>query len=176
MRLEKVFLSSARHDDDPAISIPLLLQTAIAHDIPIRIAIASDGSQGYCTEEDRPEIIQIRRKESENAYGKDGLGLDAKVDLRWFHFKDTRLADSEGRFLRNSVSEGSLSETTMVGAGGYTGLEDAMVKELRDFNPKVVIMPTPTDLAYRSPNCGKRDFNLDFPRSGRNLARNWQEA
>ena len=136
-------LIAAAHDDDPGISVPLLIQVARSLDIQVHLVIATDGSQGYCSLADKDDIVQIRREETNRAY--ELLQLDPDSDISWLGFPDTRLSAYQGRFTPETLKQEAVSQRVAL-SGGFTGLENALVDVVREVSPKMVVMPTPTDL------------------------------
>jgi LmbE family N-acetylglucosaminyl deacetylase len=55
------FVFVSPHDDDVALGGALLIQLMKHENVPVHILIVTDGSMGYCNEEERNTIVEIRR-------------------------------------------------------------------------------------------------------------------
>ena len=128
-----LFLSA--HDDDIVCGAGLLLAAALAEGIESHAVITSDGRMGYCSDEQRLTIANVRRKETEDSFRIMGLPLDR---LHFLGFPDGNLGSYVGR---REAKEGDAGAVA-----GYTGLENSYVRALRQIRPTRVIMPTSADL------------------------------
>lgn len=75
------------HDDDGVIGSGLLLYELYNLGIDVYVAIMSDGSKGYCDEEQKDNIISKRKKEARESYGILGVSP--------YHIKRFELPDSD---------------------------------------------------------------------------------
>lgn len=126
------WLFVAPHDDDIVLGAGLLLQIAVEQKIPVRMLITTDGSMGYCTEEQRATISQVRTAETDEMFGK--LGID---DVRWLDFPDCDLARHTGRRVAQKGDRGAIA--------GFSGLQNAYTSEIRDFRPTRLFVPSGND-------------------------------
>ena len=132
---EQRFLFVSPHDDDVAIGGSLMIQAALRDNVPVHVAIVTDGSQGYCTKEEKTTISEIRRKETFAAYKL--LGVPAE-NIHWMGFPDCQLS----RYIGRREATGSDAAQSH----GYTGLQNAFTELLRAVRPNQVFMPTVADL------------------------------
>ena len=88
------FLFVCPHDDDAVVGAGLLIQLAIREKVPLHILIITDGSMGYCNEEEKGNISEIRKKETFECY--QSLGVN-KEDIIWVGFPDCNLNSYRGR-------------------------------------------------------------------------------
>ncbi len=126
------WLFVAPHDDDIILGAGLLLQTAVEKKIPVRMLITTDGSMGYCTEEQRATISKVRTDETDEMFGNLGIS-----DVRWLNFPDCDLARWTGRRVAQPGDRGVKA--------GFTGLQNAYTAELRDFCPTRLFVPSGND-------------------------------
>jgi LmbE family N-acetylglucosaminyl deacetylase len=129
------FLFISPHDDDAVLGAGLLIQLAKREKVPVHILIVTDGSMGYCTNQDKDTITQIRQNESYQCY--KSLGVQKK-NITWLGFPDSGLTKYRGR----SPAE---SEDSFV-IGGFTGLQNTFTYYLRKINPTQCFLPTCNDL------------------------------
>ncbi len=116
------------HDDDLVLGCGLLVQAAHAEGIDVHVAVASNGSMGYCDVEDRDQIQDIRRKEMNISSADIGIAED---HIHWFGLQDGALPMAQG--------------TTPQADGSVSGLAWECTKLMRQLKPVVVLSPTPTD-------------------------------
>jgi LmbE family N-acetylglucosaminyl deacetylase len=121
------------HDDDLNIGAGLMAMALNKENIPLTIAITTDGSMGYCTEEQRENIKSIRRKEMEISIKCLGL---SNVKIIWCDYPDCDLPNHKGRRQDNT------QPTTIA---GHTGLQNTYTSILRDINPTRVFVCTGED-------------------------------
>jgi len=129
------FLCISPHDDDVAIGGGLLIQIALREKVPVQILIVTDGSMGYCSEDEKLKISEIRRKETFACYQQ--LGVE-KENIIWLGFGDCRLTSYQGRRAASREDEPAIA--------GFTGLQNAFVHWLRKIRPTQCFLPTSNDL------------------------------
>lgn len=128
---EKI-LYIAPHDDDIVLGAGLLLQLCEQENVPQSMWITSDGSMGYCKEEQKENIAEIRRQETIDSF-KD-LGIS---DVNWFNFPDTNLMNHSGRRV---AKDGDPFVKC-----GHTGLQNAYTWLIRKERPTRVFLATGSD-------------------------------
>ncbi|QEN03774.1 GlcNAc-PI de-N-acetylase [Thiospirochaeta perfilievii] len=121
------------HDDDVIIGGALLIQKAIEDGVKVSVLITTDGSMGYCSEEDRDNIIEIRRNET--LKGLEILGVN---NAKWLNFPDCNTSNFIGR--RVAIS----GDPCVI--DGCTGIENAFTYNLRKIRPTRVFVPAGSDL------------------------------
>lgn len=129
------FLIISPHDDDTVLGMGLLIQLAKRENVPVYILIVTDGSMGYCSNDEKDNIAGIRRNESFECY--QSLGVP-KQNIIWLGFADCRLNDYRGRKSAEQKSPGQLC--------GYTGLQNSFTYHLRKIKPTQCFLPTSNDL------------------------------
>ncbi|MBN2583560.1 MAG: PIG-L family deacetylase [Planctomycetes bacterium] len=132
---EERFLFVSPHDDDVAIGGALMIQAAVADGVPVHVAVVTDGSQGYCTMEEKDSISDIRRRETFAAYTLLGV---PKENIHWLGFPDCQLSRYSGRRLA--------TQDDAVQSHGYTGMQHTFTELLRKVRPNQVFLPTVADL------------------------------
>ena len=131
---QQTWLFVSPHDDDLFIGAGLFMQAAIREGAAVHALIVTDGCMGYCRAEDQDQIIQIRRKETYNAFAVLGI---PESRVRHINYPDGGLVPFIGR-RRARSGEDSIA--------GYTGLQNALTYHLRQVRPSRVYVPTHTDL------------------------------
>lgn len=116
------------HDDDLVIGSGLLVQAAHAEGIEVHVAVATDGSMGYCDYEDKDRITDIRREEQYLSCADLGIPRER---VHWCGLQDGALPMHQG--------------TTPQRDGSVSGLAWEVTRLLRQLKPVVVLAPTPTD-------------------------------
>lgn len=129
------FLFVSPHDDDAAIGGGLLMQLARREDVPVYLIIVTDGRIGYCSNEQKDTISQIRQKETYKCYEKFGIDRDKII---WLGYPDCNLNQHTGR---HPVGDKDASP-----AGGYAGLQNTFTHYLRKIRPTQCFLPTSNDL------------------------------
>ena len=129
------FLIVSPHDDDAVLGAGLLIQLAKRENVPVQILIVTDGSMGYCSDEEKDTIAQIRYDESLECY--QGLGVP-KENILWLGFPDCRLNEYRGRIPAETDNPLAIS--------GFTGLQNNFTYYLREINPTQCFLPTSNDL------------------------------
>jgi LmbE family N-acetylglucosaminyl deacetylase len=132
---QECFLFVGAHDDDIIMSGALAILSALAEGVPVHVAIATDGSMGYCDLAIMEQISQIRRVETYASYQM--LGLSTK-QIHWLGFPDCRLSLYQGR--RHAMGDERPQSF------GHTGLQHAFTELLRSVRPTRLFMPTAADL------------------------------
>lgn len=122
------------HDDDAAIAGGLLLKAATEAGARVSVRVATDGRMGYTREEDRADIVEIRRRETIESY--ETLGVS---DVVWLSYPDSDLALHTGR--RRADVAGRLPDVRF----GYSGLQNSITAEMRAIRPHRVIVLAETD-------------------------------
>ena len=129
------FLFLSPHDDDVVIGGGLMILSAVAEKVPVHVAIVTDGAMGYCSLEEKDSISAIRRRETYASY--KSLGVE-RENIHWLGFPDCQLARFQGR---RPASPGEPAQSD-----GFTGLQHAFTKLLRQIRPTQVFLPTSADL------------------------------
>jgi LmbE family N-acetylglucosaminyl deacetylase len=132
---EECFLFVSPHDDDAVIGAGLLIQAALREKVPVHVAIVTDGSQGYCSLDERETISDIRRKETYAAYRALGI---KKSNIHWLGYPDCQLTGYMGRR--------PVRDDDSVSSHGYTGLQNSFTELLRQIRARQVFLPTYADL------------------------------
>jgi LmbE family N-acetylglucosaminyl deacetylase len=129
------FLMISPHDDDAVLGAGLLIQLAKRENVPVHILIATDGRMGYCSEDEKDSISEIRREESYECY--QSLGIPKK-NITWLGFPDCQLNSYRGRGLAESKDPLAIK--------GYKGLQNSFTYHLRKIKPTQCFLPTWNDL------------------------------
>lgn len=129
------FLFISPHDDDVILGAGLFIQLAQRENIPVHIIIVTDGSMGYCSDEQKNTISDVRRKETYEGFAT--LGVPSE-NIIWMNFPDCCLSYFRGR----RPAKGD--ELTQI--EGFAGLQNSFTHYLRKIAPTQCFMPTSTDL------------------------------
>ncbi len=129
------FLFISPHDDDVVLGSGLFINLMREENIPIYILIVTDGSMGYCSNEEKDTISSIRQKETLDCYKSLGV---PEENIIWLKFPDCRLNFYRGRFASDTNEESSVA--------GYGGLENSFTYWLRKIRPTQCFLPTSSDL------------------------------
>jgi LmbE family N-acetylglucosaminyl deacetylase len=129
------FLFVSPHDDDAAIGAGLFIQRVQDEGVPVDVLIVTDGRMGYCSDEERATISDIRRAETFAAYQKLGV---PQSNIAWMGFPDCQLTACQGRRLAGPDEAGAVA--------GYGGLQNALTHHLRRVRPTQCFVPTSADL------------------------------
>ncbi len=129
------FLMISPHDDDAVLGAGLLIQLAKRENVPVHILIVTDGRMGYCSEDEKDSIAEIRREESYECY--QSLGIPKK-NIIWLGFPDCQLNAYRGR--------GPAKSKEPLAISGYTGLQNSFTYHLRKIKPTQCFLPTWNDL------------------------------
>jgi LmbE family N-acetylglucosaminyl deacetylase len=129
------FLMVSPHDDDAVLGAGLLMQLAKRENVPVYVLIVTDGSMGYCSEQEKDAIAEIRRRESFECY--QSLGIPKK-NIVWLGFPDCQLSNHRGR--RPAAGDDP------VAISGFTGMQNAFTYHLRKIKPTQCFLPTWNDL------------------------------
>jgi LmbE family N-acetylglucosaminyl deacetylase len=133
---KEVWLFIAPHDDDIVCGAGLTFLAAIQNKIEVYSAVISNGRMGYCTLEQRPTIVQVRREETQASFAYLGLPPE---NLYLFNYDDGSLTQNMGRrFARDSEDSNSIA--------GATGLQNTLTWLLRKVRPTRVFIPNRLDL------------------------------
>ena len=124
------WLFVAPHDDDIVIGCGLTAWCASQVGAEVFAAVTTDGKMGYCSEEQRATIGEIRKTETTAAFRILGI---PEANLTWLDYPDCSLPLYRGR---------------RFGTDGVTtiGLQDAYTRLLRHCRPNRVFIPSITDL------------------------------
>lgn len=133
---EECFLFVSPHDDDVVLGGGLMIQSALREDVPVHVAVVTDGSMGYCSRAEEDTISEVREKETYAAYRRLGVKKD---NIHWLGFPDCQLHGYQGR-RKAREGEDALS------VEGYTGIQNAFTALLRKVRPNQVFLPTSSDL------------------------------
>ncbi len=129
------FLLVSPHDDDAVLGCGLLIQLAKREKVPVHILIVTDGRMGYCSDEEKDTITQIRRGESLECYRS--LGVPEK-NITWLDYPDCRLNSFRGRTPTDSNDPPAVA--------GFVGLQNSFTHSLRRIRPTQCFVPTGNDL------------------------------
>lgn len=123
------------HDDDVVLGAGIFIQLAHRENVPVYVMIVTDGSMGYCSQEQRNNISEIRREETYRCYTSLGVPRD---NIIWLAFPDCRLNYYRGRRLSNSNDRTKIE--------GFLGLQNSFTYWLRKIAPSQCFLPTSNDL------------------------------
>ena len=112
-----------------------MILSALAENVPVHVAIVTDGAMGYCTKREKDSISEIRKAETYEAF--KALGVKPS-NVHWLGFPDCQLQQNCGR--RPARPEDPVQ------SHGFTGLQHSFVELLRAVRPNQVFLPTSTDL------------------------------
>ncbi|MBN2619140.1 MAG: PIG-L family deacetylase [Spirochaetales bacterium] len=121
------------HDDDVIIGGGLMIQKALEEGVKVSVLITTDGSMGYCLEEQRDFISDIRREET--IKGLNILGVES---AKWLNFPDCNTSNFIGR--RPAVS----GDPCVI--DNCTGIENAYTYQIRKLKPTRIFVPAGSDL------------------------------
>lgn len=121
------------HDDDIAVAGALIVEAAVEAGVALTCRIATDGRMGYTAEEQRENIVAIRKKETIESFRI--LGVD---DVSWYDYPDADLYRHAGR---RRVTHGSFPDVRE----GHTGLQNSLTWELRALRPDRVFVLSGND-------------------------------
>jgi LmbE family N-acetylglucosaminyl deacetylase len=129
------WLFASAHDDDVVIGAGLTLLAGLANGVASYAVSFSDGQMGYCSAEQRRDIVRIRREETDRSY--EYLGLP-KENLFRFTYDDSNIMQSMGRRFAESGERNELC--------GGTGLQNSLTWTLRKVRPTRIFLPNHRDL------------------------------
>lgn len=129
------FMFISPHDDDVILGGGLLIQLAQRENIPVHVIVVTDGAMGYCTDEQKDNISEIRRKETYEAFR--ALGIPDE-NIIWLGYPDCRLNYCCGRKAADKDDEMAIE--------GYVGLQNSFTKYIRQIAPTQCFLPTSSDL------------------------------
>ncbi|WP_432798312.1 PIG-L deacetylase family protein [Poriferisphaera sp. WC338] len=132
---KETFLFVTPHDDDAILGGGLMLDMAIANNIPVYIMCVTDGSMGYCSPEEKDNIVEVRAKETYDCY--EAMGVPHE-NIIWMGFPDGQLSAFLGR---RAAKQGDPSIIE-----NFTGLTNTFTYNLRKIQPTRVFVPTSADL------------------------------
>jgi len=124
----------AAHDDDIVVGAGLLVQLAALVDIESHAVITTDGRLGYCLEEHRETMVEIRHEETKQSFAILGLPADR---IHALNFPDCDLANWRGRRQATPGDKAAVE--------GFTGTQNAYTSILRKLRPTRLFMPTIAD-------------------------------
>ena len=134
---EERWLFLSPHDDDIICGCGLTFIAALHCGIKTFAGVVTNGKMGYCTNEERETIADVRRDECVNSFTTLGL---PKENLYFLGHDDGSLNLQAGRrFATGAVGEGPAI------AGG-AGVTNSLVWLLRQTRPNRLFVPTITDL------------------------------
>ncbi|MFI4910677.1 MAG: PIG-L deacetylase family protein [Sedimentisphaeraceae bacterium JB056] len=129
------FLFVSPHDDDAILGGGLTMQLALKEGIEVYLLIVTDGSMGYCSEEEKNTITDIRHKETYACY--EALGIP-RENIIWLGYPDCRINLYRGR-REASQNDPAIFE-------GFTGMQNSFTAALREIAPSRCFVPTIADL------------------------------
>ena len=112
----------------------MFIQLAVRENIPVHVWVVTDGSMGYCSNEEKGNIAQIRKLEAIDSYTSLGVPREHIIFL---NFPDCQLENYKGR--HPSANDSHSIE-------GFTGLQNAFTYYLRKIRPTQCFVPTISDL------------------------------
>lgn len=130
---DEKWLFVSPHDDDIIIGGGILLQKALEEKVTISILITTDGSMGYCNENDMNDIVDIRHKETLESFSIFGI-----EDVVWLNFPDSQLGLYAGKRKANDNDPCNIK--------GFTGLQNAYTYYFRLLKPTRIFLPSGADL------------------------------
>ena len=130
----ETWLFVSPHDDDVCMGAGLWLQAAAQAGVNAQVLIVTDGRMGYCSLDQREQIIQIRQNEALTSY--EILGI-ARSHVSFLAYPDGHLHAHQGR---------RKADDNELGIIGYTGLQNSFTYHLREIRPQRVLLPAPSDL------------------------------
>ena len=132
---EERWLFASAHDDDIVIGAGLTLLAGLASGVMSYAAYFSNGQMGYCSAEQRPDIVRIRQEETDRSFAYLGL---PKENLFRFEFDDANLPQAMGR---RFAEPGNRTELC-----GASGMQNSMTWTLRQVRPTRLFLPNRRDL------------------------------
>ena len=132
---KECFLMISPHDDDVVLGAGLLMQLAKRENVPVYILIVTDGSMGYCSNEEKDTISEVRMKETFDCY--ESLGIP-RENVIWLGFPDCRLNYHRGRMHADADCPMAIE--------GFSGLQNSFTHYLRKIAPTQCFIPTNQDL------------------------------
>jgi LmbE family N-acetylglucosaminyl deacetylase len=135
MKDKERFLFISPHDDDVVLGAGLFIQLVQKENVPVYILIVTDGAMGYCNNEQKDKISEIRRKETYQCYKNLNVPQE---NIIWLGFPDCRLNYYRGRRTAEANEPMAIS--------GYTGLQNSFTHWIRKIAPTQCFLPTSTDL------------------------------
>ena len=132
---EERWLFVSAHDDDIVAGAGLTLLAGLANGITSFAAYFANGKMGYCSPEQRPDIVRIRQEEADCSFAHVGL---PKENLLRFGYDDANILQEMGR--RFAVP-GDRNERY-----GAVGLQNDLTWMLRKVKPTRIFLPNHRDL------------------------------
>lgn len=132
---KECFVFVSPHDDDIVLGAGLFIPLAIRAGVPVHVWIVTDGSMGYCSDEEKKNISEIRKQETFDCYTSLGV---PKENILWLGFPDCDLNSYRERRKAKDNDKAAIE--------GYTGLENAFTYYLRNVKPTQCFVPTLRDL------------------------------
>jgi LmbE family N-acetylglucosaminyl deacetylase len=129
----ETWLFVSPHDDDIVLGGGLFFQAALAAGVQVHAAVVTDGRMGYCREEQRDSISQIRCEEAKKSFAILGL---APEHLYFLGYPDGHLSTCCGAFVHHNGP----------GKPETVGMQVAFTRLLRQVRPTRVFVPTSSDL------------------------------
>jgi LmbE family N-acetylglucosaminyl deacetylase len=129
------WLFVSAHDDDVVIGAGLTFLAGIANRVNVYASYCSNGQMGYCSAEQKEDIVNIRREETDSSY--EHLGL-LKGNLIRFAYTDAMLPQAMGRHF---VEPGTPNEI-----GGAAGMQNSLTWALRKIKPTRIFLPNHLDI------------------------------
>ncbi|MDO4586273.1 MAG: PIG-L family deacetylase [Planctomycetia bacterium] len=130
------WLFMSPHDDDIVCGCGLTFISAIQIGVKTFAGVVTNGKMGYCHEEQKETISQIRQEECIESFKAMGL---PKENLYFLGFDDGDLNRQAGRRFASSTAVGPI-------LAGAVGLQNSIVWLLRIIRPTRVFVPSLTDL------------------------------
>jgi len=132
---KECFLFVSPHDDDAVLGGGLLIQLAKRENVPVYILIVTDGNMGYCDENKKNTICNIRQEEASKCYQYLGIPKENII----------RLGFPSGQ-INNYLGRTQVKSNNTLAIKGFTGLQNAFTYYLRQIKPTQCFLPTCNDL------------------------------
>jgi LmbE family N-acetylglucosaminyl deacetylase len=130
---KETWLCVVPHDDDMIIGGGLWMHAGVRAGADVHLIITTDGRMGYCSDDQRPDIIRIRANECVESCARIGIDAD---HVHFLNYPDSRLAMHAGRYP---------SDESQHALAGFAGLQNAYTYWLRTLRPQRVFTPSPRD-------------------------------
>lgn len=133
---KECWLFVSPHDDDIVCGCGLTFTAAIENKIDVHAAVISNGRMGYCTPEQRDNIADVRRRETQESFKFLGL---PKNKLYQFDYDDGSLIQERGRRFATDLDQPNE-------ISGAVGLQNTLTWLIRKVRPTRIFMANRLDL------------------------------
>lgn len=124
------------HDDDIICGCGLTFTAAVECKLDVHAAVISNGRMGYCTPEQRSNIAEVRRKETQESFAFLGLPKDK---LYQFDYDDGNMIQDSGRRFATDLDQPNA-------IAGAVGLQNTMTWLIRKVCPTRIFLANRLDL------------------------------